>query len=293
MAKAKSSADSEGASVLKRMKITRAQKIMFAFVCGASVVFGVTLVLTIFLVRTIAFNAKVDGEKQLVIDALKKDQQNLTGLAASIDNISENQYLEAVARERKYENVDCSDYYNKSISFSDGEEISAEDLDRINTCSSLRVIAEAMPTVSTNVSSQDIAIATYGQLEKILDVANVRGNSKDDDGIMSVDESGTSDFTGTASTGVTVQPVGTLEASVNLEDGSTQIYSFMETIDRTIRNFDLQSATLELGDQMTFKGSYNTYYTNPVTLQVKKRTICADKKSDKCKAAGGDQSVKK
>ena len=291
MAKMHSSADSEGASVLKRMKITRAQKIMFAFVCGASIILGVTIVLSIYLVRKISFNAKVDAQKGIVIDALKKDQNNLSTLASAVDNLSENQYLEVVARERN-DLYDCSDYNNMNA-FSEGQEISAKDLEKINTCSSLRVIAEAMPTVSTNVSSQDIAIATYAQLEKILDVANVRGNTSKDDGIMSVDESGTSDFTDIANEGATVQPVGTLEASVNLEDGSAQIYSFMETIDRTVRNFDLQSATLELGDSMTFSGSYYTYYTNPVTLEVKKRTICADKTSDACKKAGGDKSVNK
>ena len=291
MAKPHSSADSEGASVLKRIKITRAQKIMFGFVCGASIIFGVTLVLSIYLIRTISFNAKVDSQKGMVIDALKKDQSNLNQLATSIDNLSENEYLEVVAKERKNELYNCSDYVDKK-SFSDGEEISAEDIEKMNACSSLRVIAEAMPTVSSNVSSQDIAIATYAQLEKILDVANVRGNTSDDDGIMSVDESGTSDFTDTAKQGVTVQPVSTLEASVNLEDGSAQIYSFMETVDRSIRNFDLQSATLELGDSMKFTGSYYTYYTNPVTLEVKKRVICADKSSEACKKKGGDKSLK-
>ena len=46
-------------------------------------------------------------------------------------------------------------------------------------------------------------------------------------------------------------------------------------------------------NNFNFTGSYYTYYTNPVDLQIQKRTICADEKNKNCLAAGGDQSVEK
>jgi hypothetical protein len=70
-----------------------------------------------------------------------------------------------------------------------------------------------------------------------------------------------------------------LEASVNIDGDLNKMKSFLSTVDRTIRNFDLQQATIEIpedGSAFTFSGSYYTYYTNPVDLQVQKRTICAD-----------------
>ena len=45
----------EGGALLKRIKITKAQRTMFIFVCGASIILGVTAVLGIYFTKTIIF----------------------------------------------------------------------------------------------------------------------------------------------------------------------------------------------------------------------------------------------
>lgn len=281
----------DGASVLKRLKITKAQRTMFVAVCLASIALGVTFVLVVYFAKVISFQGKLLTQKGYVVDALKQDQTNLSQLAGQISNLTKNENLESVARTRTV--TDCSGYYGIDMSLEGVK--TEEEVEKVRRCSSLRVIPDAMPATSGTVSLDDVDTTTRIQLDLIMDRAGV-DLSADSDSAVSVEETGYSGSS-TSTSGSILEPYSMLEANVNIDGDLSKMKTFLSTIDKTIRNFDLQNATIEIpsGDttDFTFSGSYYAYYTNPVDLQIQKRTICADEKNEKCRAAGGDQSVEK
>ena len=281
----------DGASGGKRLKITKAQRTMFVTVCLASIAVGVTFVLVIYFAKIISFQGKLLTQKGYVVDALKQDQQNLSTLAGQISELTKNENLESVARTRTV--TDCSGFYGIDMSLEGVK--TEEELEKVRRCSSLRVIPDAMPATSETVSLDDVDTTTRVQLDLIMDKAGV-DLSADSDSAVSVEATGYSGSTESSTSGSILEPYSMLEASVNIEGDLSKMKNFLSTIDKTIRNFDLQSATIEIpedGSNFTFAGNYYAYYTNPVDLQIQKRTICADAKNEKCRAAGGDQSVEK
>lgn len=281
----------DGASVLKRLKITKAQRTMFIAVCLASIALGITFVLAVYFAKIISFQGKLLTQKGYVVDALTQDQKNLSTLAGQISDLTKNENLESVARTRTV--TDCSGYYGIDMSLEGVK--TEEEVEKVRRCSSLRVIPDAMPATSETVSLDDVDTTTRIQLDLIMDKAGV-DLSADSDSAVSVEETGYSGSS-TSTSGAILEPYSMLEANVNIEGDLSKMKTFLSTIDKTIRNFDLQNATIEIpsGDtsDFTFTGSYYAYYTNPVDLQIQKRTICADEKNEKCRAAGGDQSVEK
>lgn len=284
----------DGASVLKRLKITKAQRTMFVAVCLASIAVGITFVLAVYFVKIISFQGKLLTQKGYVVDALKQDQSNLSTLAGQISALTKNENLESVARTRTV--TDCSGYYGVDMSLEGVK--TEEELEKVRRCSSLRVIPDAMPATSETVSLDDVDTTTRIQLDLIMDKAGV-DLSADSDSAVSVEETGYSGSSTSSTSGSILEPYSMLEANVNIEGDLSKMKEFLATIDKTIRNYDLQSATIEIptgndGENgFTFTGSYYAYYTNPVDLKVQKRVICADEKNEKCHAAGGDQSVEK
>ena len=281
----------DGASVLKRLKITKAQRTMFVAVCLASIALGVTFVLVVYFAKVISFQGKLLTQKGYVVDALKQDQTNLSQLAGQISSLTKNENLESVARTRTV--TDCSGYYGIDMSLEGVK--TEEEVEKVRRCSSLRVIPDAMPATSGTVSLDDVDTTTRIQLDLIMDRAGV-DLSADSDSAVSVEDTGYSGSS-TSTSGSILEPYSMLEVNVNIDGDLSKMKTFLSTIDKTIRNFDLQNATIEIpsGDtsNFTFSGSYYAYYTNPVDLQIQKRTICADEKNEKCRAAGGDQSVEK
>lgn len=282
----------DGASVLKRLKITKAQRTMFVTVCLASIAVGITFVLSVYLVKVISFNGKLLTQKGYVVDALKQDQSNLESLAGQISDLTKNENLESVARTRTV--TDCSGFYGIDMSLEGVK--TEEEVEKVRRCSSLRVIPDAMPATSANISLDDVDTTTRIQLGLIMDKAGV-DLSADSESAVSLEDTGYSGGSISSTSGSILEPYSMLEANINIEGDLSKMKTFLSIIDKTIRNFDLQQATIEMptdgSNNFNFTGSYYTYYTNPVDLQIQKRTICADEKNKNCLAAGGDQSVEK
>ena len=282
----------DGASVLKRLKITKAQRTMFVTVCLASIAVGITFVLSVYLVKVISFNGKLLTQTGYVVDALKQDQSTLESLAGQISDLTKNENLESVARTRTV--TDCSGFYGIDMSLEGVK--TEEEVEKVRRCSSLRVIPDAMPATSANISLDDVDTTTRIQLGLIMDKAGV-DLSADSESAVSLEDTGYSGGSISSTSGSILEPYSMLEANINIEGDLSKMKTFLSIIDKTIRNFDLQQATIEMptdgSNNFNFTGSYYTYYTNPVDLQIQKRTICADEKNKNCLADGGDQSVEK
>jgi hypothetical protein len=84
---------SKGAALRKRTQIAMANRVMFFWVAGVSIVFGFALVATIFLTQMLLFNERVLSAKDQTIAMLKTDNDNVPGLEAQIRVLDTNQAL--------------------------------------------------------------------------------------------------------------------------------------------------------------------------------------------------------
>lgn len=83
----------KNATFRKRYQIQKANRNMFIWVAGASVVFGVALVGIIFLSQMLLFNEKVLGVKNETIKTLKANNDNIDELEAQVRVLDTNQNL--------------------------------------------------------------------------------------------------------------------------------------------------------------------------------------------------------
>jgi hypothetical protein len=83
----------KGTAIRKRTQIAIANKTMFLWVAGASVVFGVCLVLVIFMAQMLFFNERVLMEKQHTISTLDKNNANVEALKQQVRILDTNQAL--------------------------------------------------------------------------------------------------------------------------------------------------------------------------------------------------------
>lgn len=266
----------KGVAFAKWAKIDKAQRNMFIAVCLASVVLGVTVVGVVYLCKVIAFNMKVIGEKNTIISDYKTIQRNLETVSNRVNELSNNTALEVVARTRS------SDCAGLSINLLNANS-SVEDVELSRTCTALRVIPDALP-------SQMNDEATLASLNWLLLWSDpsivIEGISGTDvDGVALTSKDGGSVNTSS------LQPTG---AAISINDGSAKVHKALDTIEKSIRNFDIASATISwsggtmserntyIPETIELNATYRAYYSNSVTIEKQSKKICADDTSDKC-----------
>jgi hypothetical protein len=77
----------------KRTQIAKANRVMFLWVAGVSVLFGVTLVAAIFLTQMLLYNERVIAEKNRTVTTLSSDNNNIKALESQIRVLDTNQAL--------------------------------------------------------------------------------------------------------------------------------------------------------------------------------------------------------
>lgn len=77
----------------KRTQIAKANRTMFMWVAGVSVIFGVAFVGATFLTQMLFYNEKVIAEKNRTVSTLATDNNNVTALEAQVRVLDTNQAL--------------------------------------------------------------------------------------------------------------------------------------------------------------------------------------------------------
>ncbi len=77
----------------KRTQIAKANRVMFLWVAGVSVLFGVALVAAIFLTQMLLYNERVIAEKNRTVTTLSSDNNNIKALESQIRVLDTNQAL--------------------------------------------------------------------------------------------------------------------------------------------------------------------------------------------------------
>lgn len=85
--------DNKDAAVRKRQQITKANKTMFIVVAIASAITGIAVVLIVFLIQEMSFNAKVIGVQDKSISILKSNITNVEELEDKMKNLQTNTEL--------------------------------------------------------------------------------------------------------------------------------------------------------------------------------------------------------
>ncbi len=303
-------------AVGKRIKISKIQQHMMLAVLGASLVFGVSLVLSIYFVKYIIFNTTVINEKDVAIENYYKAISNVgicidsngdkkftdRELEKCVPNdidvndiqgtlrynvlvgMTENEDLESVAREGI--SSTCYDpATGKKFNFTElyqnaeTEEARQQYLYDIKLCSSLRVIPDALPASQ----NQEALLSSMNQIF-LLSGLQPEALSPSNTGAVS--------------------PVNGLEVipiSVSIKENILKSTRLLENLERSIRSFYFTNATITWRGGM--EGQTNlelaaqalAFYTNQVEATETQKTIyaSADAKKASGTTAAGQTAVEK
>lgn len=286
-------------AVGKRAKISEAQQYMLLAVLGASVLLGVATSLTSHFISQISFNAKVvSAEDEAIVgysNAIKNtgicldpqgdvyskeelDQCDPDSIAISeipdtlranvLKNMAGNQALNSVPNDS---NPDCQNAdTGKQFTYEELEKIyeeaekakNSEQLNRasqlIKSCSALRVIPDALPAFKNEE-------ALLASLNKLFIVSNWTPES--------ISPSG-----GSTNTADSSASLNTISVSLSVEADSNTTMNVLNNIERSIREFNIERATIEWGSDNTLQleAQATAYYLNESKVSETTTTISTE-----------------
>lgn len=263
----------------KRLKISQAQQYMILSVLGAAIFLGVAISLVSFFIRQISFNTKVIMEEEATIasyseiiksigickapsgavyssDELKKcdpdsiEAKEIPGTlrAAILEDVAANPALNSVPKDS---NASCKDpetgaqYTYKDLkkiyeeARGSDELIAASQL--IRSCSALRVIPDALPSFKNEE-------ALLASLNKLFKISNWEPESLSPTGTTSVSSLGNG--------------LNTISVNLSVEAASDTTFNILKNIERSIREFNINNATIEWGSEnaLELKANATAYY---------------------------------
>lgn len=291
-----------GVSVGKRIKISKIQQHMMLAILVASLVFGVSLVLSIYFVKYIMFNTKVIDEKDAAITTYYEAISNV-GICtdSNKDNkysekelkecnpkeikaedvpgtlrnnvlvkMQENEDLESVARTDPTDEVSCYENgkkrdYVELYQNAEYDEQREEYFSKMKLCSSLRVVPDALPSVQ----NQEALLSSMNQIFLLS-------------GIEPESLSPSNSVSTSPITGLEVIPIN---VSVKKDIGTTT--RVLENLEKSIRSFYFTNAMISwksgMGEDIELELSAQAlaFYTNKVQAATTEKTIYASPEAKK------------
>ncbi len=281
----------------KREKISKAQQLTMLEVLIASLILGTCLVLVNFLLKYISFNTKIITAKNQAIteydqtirnvgvcaDTDKngrlsdKELENCNPNTVSLDQVvnslrynvfetmAGNEDLELVARKR---NENCYDENGERIDFStlynnEQDETKKEQyLQSLKVCSSLRVISDALP-------AQENTEALMASLNQLFLLAGI-----DPESLSPRDGSSASELAG-----ISILPV-----TLRVDGSGALVLNALDTIERSIREFDIQSASVEWSSNgINLQAQANAFFLSRLMALETTMTVTPKTKVDTTK----------
>ncbi|MBR3252778.1 hypothetical protein IKF84_01770 [Candidatus Saccharibacteria bacterium] len=277
----------------KRAMITQAQQYMILAVFGATLFLGAAIAVVMKSVTKIGFSASVImAEDQSIVsfsnairdigicpkpkgevytdDELKKcspDTINVSSIPGTLryeilKTTASNKALESVANQSKSSCVNPKTGKNYTYSeleknYDDAGEdeeklIAAGNL--IRTCSALRVIPDALPTYK----NEEALLASVDQI--------FRDSGTTPESLRPTEESGLAGFGNN---------LYTISVRLSIETGTKDIHVFLRNVEHSIRNFNIDRATISWGSNSSieFSAFGTAYYMEPSSLLVSTKTI--------------------
>lgn len=278
-------------AISKRIKISEAQEHMILAVLGASLVLGVAIALISHFAQQISFNAKVImAEDESIVaysniietagvctkpngavysdseldrcdpDSIEVSQIPGTLRANILENLAANDALNSVPKEG---NSGCTDANGKTYTYKDlmenysnarGSEQLQAASNLIKSCSALRVIPDALPAFKNEE-------ALLASLNKLYNDSNWVPES--------ISPSGSTEVSKLA------ENLNEISVSSVIEANSSTTLNVLNNIERSIREFDINSAIIEWGgsDTLNLQFHATAYYVNESTITESTTTI--------------------
>ena len=288
------------AAIGKRAIISQAQEYVLLAVLGASVFLGVAISLTKHFVSKISFNSGViaaeeqaivvysdaiknigvcqkpkgtvytdDELKKCVPDSISASSVPGTLRANILDSMAANAALNSVPKENTSECINPSTRKNYtyeelnakySSATTTADLVSASNL--IQSCSALRVIPDALPAYRNEE-------ALLASLNKIFLLSGWEPDS-----LSPTDDSNAVSF-GTNLRDMSIR--------LSVEANTAVTVKFLDNVERSIREFNIERATIEWGsnDTLILNAQANAYYMTPSTLTESQQTIKSGDKNEK------------
>lgn len=282
-------------AISKQLKISEAQQYMILAVLFATLFLGAAVAFVMNFSKRIAFNAEVIAAEEKSIadysDVIKKvgvckapkgdiytedelkacspdniDIEQIPGtLRANIlTDLAANKALNSVPKEtnsncinsatgKNYTYKELNEIYNRA---SGDDLVSASNL--IRACSALRVIPDALPAYKNEE-------ALLSSLNKIFIVSGWNPES--------LSPSGDNTISGK-------EGLNELSVNLSIEAGSETVMNVLNNIERSIREFNIKSATIEWSknDTLSLSARASAYYVTASELKEKTNTIKGDEK---------------
>ncbi len=277
----------------KRARISKAQQLTMLEVLGASLILGTCLVLVNFIMKYIEFNTRIIAAKNEAISTYDQAIRNI-GVCADTDSnshlsdreladcdpnkvknnevvgslrynvyevMAQNADLESVARKR---NEACYDIDGNRIDYNQMYLMATDDAEReqllqaTKICSALRVIPDALPA-QRNVE------ALMASLNQVFMVSRVEPESiAPSDEVVTVEE---------------LPGLSAIPVSFSVKGSGATIVRVLNDIDRSIRDFDITTATVEWNNAgLSLQARANAYYMDEVWGLETTKTIRASDK---------------
>lgn len=279
-------------AISKKLKISEAQKFMLISVFVASALLGVALCLVSHFINQISFNTEIIMAEEEAIsnysdvikntgackapkgsiysseelencdpDSVEVSEVPNTLRSGILEGLASNEALNSVPKQsdsscinsetgKNYTYKELSKIYNNANGSS--ELNAASQL--IKSCSALRVIPDALPAFKNEE-------ALLASLNKLFNISDWEPES--------ISPSGNS------STSNTAADVNSISVNVSVEADSSKTMTVLNNIERSIREFDISTATIEWGGNNTLllQAKANAYYVDKSVLTETKKTI--------------------
>lgn len=282
----------KGKSSGKRFKISQAQEYMILAVFGAAVFLGSAIAVVLHSINKISFSASViaaqdqsivsfsDTIKNIGIcnkpsgkvysdDELKKctpNNINATSVpntlrANILENIASNAALASVPN--KSNSACVNPNTNKNYTYkelennyenAESEEAKIAAVGLIKSCSSLRIIPDALPAYKNEE-------ALLASVDKVF-----RDSGTEPEALSPTDETNGAPF------GINLF---TISVSLSFESDTSVIHKLLNNLELSIRNFNIARATIEWESNNTIalKANANAYFMLPSSLTITDRAI--------------------
>lgn len=285
-------------AVGKRAKISEAQQYMLLAVLGASVVLGIAISLTIHFVKQISFNTTVimaedeaivaysdvikstgickspkgdvytdDELKNCDPDSIETSQIPGTLRANILENLAANESLNSVPKEASSAcinpNTDKNYTYaelNKIYNDASGSTELAAASQLIKSCSALRVIPDALPAFKNEE-------ALLASLNKLFIESGWQPESLSPSGSSSASK--------------LTSGLNTISVNLSVETDTSTTMRVLDNIERSIREFNIERATIEWGSNNTLalQAQATAYYMDESSITETTKTLKAEEQS--------------
>lgn len=222
------------AGLRKRQQIAGANKMMFIWVAGASIVVGAALVAVVFLGQKLIFTQKVLSAKQDTASTLSDNLKNVSTLKDNVRVLNTNPSLKSVMTP--------------------------------NETDPIQAVLDALPSEANSTalgaSLQQSFLSKPGIDVQALAVTPVSG-------IESSSNSGSGDSTDAATGSNTI----TFSFTAKINDGNT-VDKLLKDFERSVRTIDITNLTINYTDgSFVVTANGVAYYEPSVTVKLKDETI--------------------